>query len=287
MRRIAKLLSVWALASMAQAQPGPPGPLPKLVKVKDDLYLIQNVTADLAGIQAFGGNIAVYLTNDGVILVDTKNDRMHEDVVAKVKSLTDKPIKYVILTHNHADHASGAAQMAAIGATVIISASDLENLARAPNAAWVPQFGYVGQAELMLGGKEVRLREVRGHTRGDTLVYFPAARVACGGDLFTSSDQLPLIVSYADGGNWMDLSNAIDELLKFDFEVVIPGHGSPVTRQEVVAIRNRVVAIRERFRALVRERKTQEEISATLVKEFNWGTGPAAGNIPGMMQELR
>jgi glyoxylase-like metal-dependent hydrolase (beta-lactamase superfamily II) len=272
---------------MAQAQPGPPGPLPKLVKVKDDLYLIQNVTADLAGIQAFGGNIAVYLTNDGVILVDTKNDRMHDDVVAKVKSLTDKPIKYVILTHNHADHASGAAAMAAIGATVIISAGDLENLARAPNAAWVPQFGYVGQAELMLGGKEVRLREVRGHTRGDTLVYFPAARVACGGDLFTSSDQLPLIVSYADGGNWMDLSNAIDELLKLDFEVVIPGHGSPVTRQEVVAIRNRVVAIRERFRALVRERKTQEEITATLVKEFNWGTGPAAGNIPGMMQELR
>jgi glyoxylase-like metal-dependent hydrolase (beta-lactamase superfamily II) len=284
MRRIAKLLSVWALASMAQAQPGP---LPKLVKVKDDLYLIQNVTADLAGIQAFGGNIAVYLTNDGVILVDTKNDRMHDDVVAKVKSLTDKPIKYVILTHNHADHASGAAGMAALGATVIISAGDLENLARAPNAAWVPQFGYVGQAELMLGGKEVRLREVRGHTRGDTLVYFPAARVACGGDLFTSSDQLPLIVSYADGGNWMDLSNAIDELLKLDFEVVIPGHGAPVTRQEVVAIRNRVVAIRERFRSLVRERKTQEEITATLVKEFNWGTGPAAGNIPGMMQELR
>jgi glyoxylase-like metal-dependent hydrolase (beta-lactamase superfamily II) len=284
MRRIAKLLLLWALASMAQAQPGP---LPKLVKVKDDLYLIQNVTADLAGIQAFGGNIAVYLTNDGVILVDTKNDRMHDDVVAKVKSLTDKPIKYVVLTHNHADHASGAAKMAAIGATVIISSGDLENLARAPNAAWVPQFGYVGQAELMLGGKEVRLREVRGHTRGDTLVYFPAARVACGGDLFTSSDQLPLIVSYADGGNWMDLSNAIDELLKFDFEVVIPGHGSPVTRQEVVAIRNRVVAIRERFRALVRERKTQEEITATLVKEFNWGTGPAAGNIPGMMQELR
>jgi cyclase len=284
MRRIAKLLSVWALASMAHAQPGP---LPKLVKVKDDLYLIQNVTADLAGIQAFGGNIAVYLTNDGVILVDTKNERMHDDVVAKVKSLTDKPIKYVILTHNHADHASGAAGMAALGATVIISAGDLENLARAPNAAWVPQFGYVGQAELMLGGKEVRLREVRGHTRGDTLVYFPAARVACGGDLFTSSEQLPLIVSYADGGNWMDLSNAIDDLLKLDFEVVIPGHGSPVTRQEVVAIRNRVVAIRERFRALVREKKTQEEITATLVKEFNWGTGPAAGNIPGMMQELR
>lgn len=43
----------------------------------------------------------------------------------------------------------------------------------------------------------------------------------------------------------------------------------------------------ERFRALNRERKTQEEITQALVKEFNWGTGPAAGNVPGMMQELR
>jgi hypothetical protein len=44
---------------------------------------------------------------------------------------------------------------------------------------------------------------------------------------------------------------------------------------------------RERFRQLVREKKTQDEIVATLMKEFNWGTGPAAGNVPGMMQELR
>jgi len=60
-----------------------------------------------------------------------------------------------------------------------------------------------------------------------------------------------------------------------------------ITKKQVVEIRNKVVAIRERFRALVRAGKNQEEISQTLVKEFNWGTGPAAGNLPGMMQELR
>jgi hypothetical protein len=48
-----------------------------------------------------------------------------------------------------------------------------------------------------------------------------------------------------------------------------------------------MVAIRERFRALVREKKTAEEIPQILMKEHNWGTGPAAGNIAGMMQELR
>jgi len=51
--------------------------------------------------------------------------------------------------------------------------------------------------------------------------------------------------------------------------------------------RDRIAAIRDRFRALNRERKTQDEITQTLLKEFNWGSGPAAGNIPGMLQELR
>jgi glyoxylase-like metal-dependent hydrolase (beta-lactamase superfamily II) len=138
-----------------------------------------------------------------------------------------------------------------------------------------------------LGGKEVELHEVRGHTRGDTLVYLPAQRVAESGDLFATVEELPYIVDYSSGGSWTDLSNEIDELLKLDFDLVIPGHGPPVTRQDVVKIRNRVVAIRERFRALNREKKTPEEIGQTLLKELNWGMEPAPGNIPGMMQELR
>jgi len=276
------LAGIVTLASVLCAQQ-----MPKLVKVKDDLYVIQNINANLAEIISLGGNIAVYLTDDGVILVDSKNERLHDDVVAKVRSLTDKPIKYVILTHNHDDHAGGAEKMAAMGATVIISASDRENMAQVANRRWLPQFSYVGRAQVRLGGKEAQLYEVRGHTKGDTLVYFPAARIVCGGDLFATVEELPFIVNYADGGNWRDLSDAIDELLKLDFDSLIPGHGPVITKKQVVEIRNKVVAIRERFRALVRAGKNQEEISQTLVKEFNWGTGPAAGNLPGMMQELR
>src|SRR5262249_51885954 len=158
----------------------------KLVKVRDDLYTIENINATVTDIGTYGGNIVVYLTDDGVALVDSKNERTHDDVVQKVKSLTGKPIKYVVLTHNHADHAGGAAKMEAIGATILISANDRENIARVPNSAWVPQFGYIGQAELVLGGKEIRLYEVRGHTRGDTVVHFPAARVVAMGDLLTT-----------------------------------------------------------------------------------------------------
>ena len=109
-----------------QAQAGPP---PLLVKVKDDLYVVQNQQNNGAEIQAYGGNASIFLTDDGVILVDSKSDREHDDLIAKVKSLTDKPIKYVILTHNHGDHSAGAAKLKAMGATVIISAADRDNMA--------------------------------------------------------------------------------------------------------------------------------------------------------------
>jgi glyoxylase-like metal-dependent hydrolase (beta-lactamase superfamily II) len=169
---------------------------------------------------------------------------------------------------------------------VISSGGTRENMVRA-NAPGRAQFAYSGFTQLFLGGTEVQLREFRGHTRGDTVAWFPGARLVVAGDLVTTPETIPTIVNYGDGGSWSDLGRTLDEVAKIDFDVLIGGHGPPLTKQEFLAFRGRAAAIRERFRALNRERKTQEEITQTLIKEFNWGAGPAAGNIPGMMQELR
>jgi hypothetical protein len=72
-----------------------------------------------------------------------------------------------------------------------------------------------------------------------------------------------------------------------DFDVLIPGHGPAINKQQLIDLHDKMVKVMERLRALNRERKSQEEITQTLVKEFNWGSGPAAGVITGMMQELR
>jgi glyoxylase-like metal-dependent hydrolase (beta-lactamase superfamily II) len=131
------------------------------------------------------------------------------------------------------------------------------------------------------------LYQYRGHTRGETFVYFPSDRVIVLGDLLTTAETIPMIVNYPDGGGWMDWSNSIDDILRMDFETAIPGHGPAVTKSQVAELRSKMVAIRERIRALNREKKSLEEITQTVVKEFNWGFGPSAGNIPGMLQELR
>jgi glyoxylase-like metal-dependent hydrolase (beta-lactamase superfamily II) len=256
------------------------------VKVRDDLFVIQNVNHVVAEIGQNGGNATVLLTSDGVILVDTKNDRMHDDLVAKVKSLTDKPIRYAILTHNHADHSAGAARLQAEGVTIVGSVGTRENMLRT-NQPGAPQIAYSGYSQIVLGGKEVRLHEVRGHTRGDTVVLIPSARVAIAGDLVTTPDTIPTIVNYGDGGSWTDLGRALDEVAKLDFDTLIGGHGPALSRADFLKYRDRIAAIRERVRALNRDRKTQDDIAQTLLREFNWGTGPAAGNILGMLQELR
>jgi len=279
-----------ALCSIAAAQPNPanqpPPPPPQMHKVGDGTYAIENTNANMAELIYWGGNVTAYLTGAGVILVDSKFPRAHDDLVAKVKSLTDQPIKYVILTHNHGDHAAGAERFESEGATIVISADDRDNMVMVPNQRWVPAIGYVGQMRLLLGGKEVDLIEMRGHTRGDTVVYFPASRVICTGDLATTADAIPSIVNYADGGSWSDWQRAIDQILRLDFDYAVPGHGPTVTKQELTAYRNKKVAMLERIRVMNREHKSQEEITQTLIKEFNWGSGPSAGNIPGMMLEL-
>ena len=161
-----------------------------------------------------------------------------------------------------------------------------DNMART-NAPGRAPIAYSGYAELSLGGKRLALHEFRGHTKGDTVITLPAARTVIAGDLVTTPETIPTIVNYADGGNWTELGQSLDAIAKMDFDVLIAGHGPNLTKAEFIRYRDRTTAIRERFRALNRERKTQEEIAQTLVQEFNWGTGPAAGNLAGMMQELR
>src|SRR6266404_8355476 len=101
-RILAIALAALIGAGVATVQAFISRPIPQLniYKVKDDLY---NIEGD-------GGNVAVYVTGEGVILVDDKFEQDHEGIVAKVKSVTDQPVKYVLSTHHHADHSGGNAR---------------------------------------------------------------------------------------------------------------------------------------------------------------------------------
>lgn len=279
------LLLLIGISGTAQAQGGSSMPLPQLQRVADDVYVIENSNPNIAELIAYGGNAIVVLTSSGTILIDTKVSQMNNLVLEHVRSLTDSPITHVILTHNHNDHAGGAAQLQELGATTIVSNATLARISQETGSG-SPLQEYSGELLLNIGGKELHLYEIQGHTGGDTFVYLPQSRVLVAGDLVTTVGAIPVIVNYEDGGSWSGLGAALDRIAEFDFEYLIGGHGPVITKPEFLVFRDKVTGIIERTRALVREEASRETVASTLLAEFGWGGGLANGNIPFMMLEL-
>jgi cyclase len=285
-RSAAALMLVFGTACYAQPRGGITQPPPQLTQVAEDVYVIENANASIGELIANGGNATVYLTDEGVVLFDTKSAQLHDLVVQQVSSLTDQAVALVVLTHNHTDHSGGVQQLKADGATAIISAADRENMNRQPNSGSA-QIAYIGSLLLTLGGKEVHLRELRGHTQGDTIAWLPQARVLVAGDLVTTADTIPVIVNYEDGGSWLALEAALNEIADYDFGYLISGHGPVISKDEFLTFRRKVSDMIARVRTLIQQGSNREAVAEALMTEFNWGGGLAAGNIPNMMEELK
>src|SRR5687767_11915765 len=91
---------------------------------------IQKISADLYMIGGEGGNVAVYVTGEGVVLVDDMYERNYADIVARVKTVTPQPVRYVLNTHQHDDHAGGNVGALATGVEVIAHRNVRANMAR-------------------------------------------------------------------------------------------------------------------------------------------------------------
>ncbi len=251
---------------------------------------LNQIKNDLYEIEGDGGNVAVYLTDEGVILVDDKFEQDYEGIVAHVKSLTSKPVKYVLSTHYHSDHSGGNAKFlptAEIISTANARAAIVEHKqANAPPVA-PARVVFSEEAGVFLGGKEVHARYCgRGHTNGDAVVYFPALRTLHTGDLMAGTSPL---IDYAGGGSLAEWTKTLDEAMKLDFDTVIPGHGAVTNKAGLLAYRNNVDKLRTRAAGLIREGRSQEEVGKVMTVEFGWAANSMQmqWGLPGMMKELK
>lgn len=267
------LVSLGAWVAYTQNPPAPPQNT--LQKVKDDLYVIEGD----------GGNVAIYLTNDGVILVDDKFERDYNDIISKVKSLTDKPIKYVLNTHHHPDH-SGSNEKLLITAEVIAHRNARANMVT-NKMPGLPGVTFADEAQVFLAGKEVLMRHYgRGHTNGDAVVYFPALRVLHSGDLFTVMPHFPPLIDYAGGGSAIEWTKTLDEVLKLDFDTVIPGHGPISKKEDIVRYKALIESMRNRVRGMNHEHKSREEIGKMLMTEYHWQDLHLQRALDGLIAEM-
>ncbi len=148
---------------------------------------MEKVTGNLYVIMQDGGNVAVMPTSEGVVVVDDKFAQDAPQIMAKIKTVSDKPVRYVINTHQHGDHTGGNEAMLAAGAEILIQRNARANMVTGKQPG-LPRITFSDETQVFLGGKEVRARHLgRGHTNGDAVVYFPSERAIHTGDLFVSS----------------------------------------------------------------------------------------------------
>jgi glyoxylase-like metal-dependent hydrolase (beta-lactamase superfamily II) len=259
---------------VAISQQPPAQPL-TVEKLADDLHIIVGS----------GGNVAVLTTSDGVILVDDKFDRNVPEILEKVKSITDKPIRYVVNTHHHGDHSGGNATLVKT-ASIVAHDNVYANMVKG-NQPGPPHITFNDKASLRLGGKEIRMHYLgRGHTNGDAIIVFPAHRVIHTGDLFVAGTPF---IDYANGGSGIAWTDTLQNALQLDFDRVIPGHGPLMTKQDLARWNDAFIRVRTKITQLKREGKSKEEAGSALnVEEFGWKASPLWGrSFPGLYDETR
>ena len=287
--RVALLLAavvVLVAAAFARSQQPRGAPFStEIMKLKEGLFVIPGYDG-----AATGGNVAVRVTSEGVIIVDSKLPTLYSDIVNKTKSVSPLPIKYLLNTHQHGDHTGSNAQFA-VGTEILMHRNARANMIKG-NLTGPGRIVYTDQQSVFLGGVEVQMRYMgRGHTNGDSVIYFPDLRTIHTGDLVVWGKRsqgtiLTPNMDYAAGnGSGKEWVATLDNMLKLDFDTAIPGHGPVLTKAEVRVFRDKMRTLNDRMAALIKAGGKRADIGAKLkVDDLNWPFAPDALN--GLYDEL-
>jgi len=245
---------------------------------------IEKVTDNLYVIIGNGGNVAAMPTNEGVLLVDDKFAADAPEIVAKVKTISDKPIRYILNTHQHPDHTGGNEPMLAASAEIIIHKNARANMVT-NKMPGLPRITFNDESQVFLGGKEVLAKYIgRGHTNGDAVIYFPSERVLHTGDLFVNGGA-PFI-DYSAGGTIVEWDKTLENALKFDFDTVIPGHGPVAKRADLVKWRETLAALRAHAKSACAGGAT-DALKRMNLDELGMKPSPLfERSVPGLCQEM-
>ena len=213
-----------------------------------DSLTIEQVKDGLYAIIGSGGNVGVRVTDEGIILIDDKFPQNFDEIQELVGQVSDQPVKYVINSHHHGDHAGGNVEYINL-AEIIAHQNARDNMVRGDQGA-PPRVVFTDQTAVYLGGVEVRAFYMgRGHTNGDAVIYFPDLKTVHGGDLLHG---IAPFIDYGNGGSSSGWVATLNNILALDFDTAIPGHGAIMSRDDVVNFRNQMEAVRSHMADLIR-----------------------------------
>jgi glyoxylase-like metal-dependent hydrolase (beta-lactamase superfamily II) len=272
-----------------------------VLKVQGNVYMLVGA----------GGNITAQVGKDGVFLVNAGNGKMNDKVLAALKTLSDKPIHYIIDTSFDPELTGGNADIAKLGAPVmggnlgqsnhgaaIVASENVLNRMSSPSGQKAPATDSLPGVVFFEGDKEIffnsepviTMLAPAAHTDGDTIVFFRRSDVISTGEIFNTVSYP--IINLEAGGNVNGVIDALNHVL--DIAVpeheqeggtyIIPGHGRLCDEHDVLEYRDMVTIVRDRVQTAIKRGMTLEQVKAAgYTKEYDprWGskTGPGTTDM--------
>ncbi len=279
------------------------------LKVQGNVYMIVGP----------GGNTTVQVGDSGALVVDTQYEEVSDKIVAEIRKLTSKPIRYVVNTSADMDHTDGNAKISRAGAPVIggnlgavafdngativahenvlRTMSDAAEGKAVTNADKLPTTTYFqGQKEIFFNEEPVIVMfEPAAHTNGDSMVFFRRSDVISTGDIF-NMNSYP-VIDVDKGGNIQGVIKALNTVLditipKHEQEggtYVIPGHGRLTDEHDVLEYRDMVTIVRDRVQNLIKQGKTLaqvKEAKPTFEYDGRWAAASGPGSTDGFVEAV-
>src|SRR5215472_2255285 len=271
-----------------------------VLKVQGNVYMLVGA----------GGNITAQVGKDGVFLVNAGNGKMNDKVLAALKTLSDKPIHYIVNTSFDPELTGGNADIARLGAPVmggnlgqsnhgaaIVASENVLNRMSAPSDQKAPAADglpgvvfFEGDKEIFFNGEPViTMLAPAAHTDGDTIVFFRRSDVVSTGEIFNTASYP--IINLEAGGSVNGVIDGLNHVLDIAIPeheqeggtYIIPGHGRLCDEHDVLEHRDMVTIVRDRVHTAIKRGMTMEQVKAAgFTKEYDprWGakTGPGTAD---------
>jgi len=276
MNRLHKLLFFSALAMLHTSS----------IAIAQDFDEVEIKVHPVAGqvyyIEGRGGNIGLFVGDDGVFLVDDQFAPLTDRIVAAIRPLSDKPIRFLVNTHLHPDHTGGNENFGKMGALVFGHDNVRRQMHISAYTQEPPLVTYSQDVSFHINGETVHVfKTPDAHTNGDSYIFFKGSNVIHAGDVYRTTSY-PYIDTN-NGGSFLGTIRALELLVDVaDGDTkIIPGHGVTSNAEEVQAFLDMLLVIRDRVKGSIDEGMSLEEAQAAgLTKEYDerWESGRRIGS---------
>jgi glyoxylase-like metal-dependent hydrolase (beta-lactamase superfamily II) len=257
----------------------------KTTQLAEDVYMLQGA----------GGNIGVCAGPEGVLVIDDQFAPLTDKIMAAIKAISDKPVRFLFNTHFHGDHTGGNENFGKAGVAIIAHDNVRKRMSveqynaifdrktpPAPDVA-LPIVTFNDSVTFHIGGEEITCFHVpNAHTDGDAIVWFPKDNVVHMGDCMFNGFYPVLDVS--GGGSIAGMIAAAERMLKVinaDTKV-IPGHGPLASRKDLEAFRDMMTTAQKRVKDMIAQKKSLDDIQkAKPLADLDpvWGKGSITQEI--------